>query len=135
MFAENTKLPQVSNFKEWSDLLMGQLCPGSRNKELRRYLKAVTDETWLLVNWLTHDRNASDTATSITIHACDTLIGHYLQISMRAETDNIERCPLCSSRNIRTHFDIAIEPDGEYFSTCGACTWSNHPEEVGTDFQ
>lgn len=126
-FAEDTKLPQASNFKEWSDLLMGELCPGGHNKELRQYLKAVSDRTWLLVNWLTHDRNANDTATSIAIHACDTLIGHYLQISMRAETDNVESCPLCSSRKIRSHFDIAVEPDGSYFSTCGTCGWSSHP--------
>ena len=119
--------PQDANFKAWSDLLVGQLYSGGGNKELRRYLKAVSKKTWQLVNWLTHDRDANQTASSIAIEACDTLVGHFVQILMRSETDSTERCPLCSSRNVRSHFDIMIEPDGAYFDTCGTCGWSSHP--------
>lgn len=122
--------PKEADFKAWSELLMGQLCPGERNKELRQYLKTVSEKTWQLVNWLTHDRDANQTASSIALHACDTLFGHYVQILMRAKSDNSETCPRCSSRDIRYHFDIHIEPDGEYYNTCGSCGWSNHPNEV-----
>jgi hypothetical protein len=119
--------PQDANFVGWAEVLLNQLCAGRKNKELRQYMKAASEKTWQLVNWLTHDRDANKTASSIAIHGCDMLVGHYIQILMRERTDSTEICPRCSSRNIRTHFDIAIEPDGAYFDTCGACDWSNHP--------
>ncbi len=119
--------PQDSNFVAWSDLLLNQLCAGSSNKELRQHLKCVAKEIWQLVNWLTHDRNANGTASTIAIQSCDTVVGHFLQMLMRERTGNTHECPLCKSRNVRTHFDISIEPDGDYYMTCGVCDWSNHP--------
>jgi hypothetical protein len=119
--------PQDANFTGWAGILMDHLCAGERNKELRQYMKATSEKTWQLVNWLTHDRNANKTASTIAIHGCDMVVGHYVQLLMRDRTDRTETCPRCSSRNIRTHFDVAIEPDGAYFDTCGACDWINHP--------
>jgi hypothetical protein len=119
---------QEANFKGWMELMINQLCPGEPNKELRQFLKTTTDKTWSLVNWLTHDRNANQTAASIALHACDMVFGHSIQILVRDRTDNIEQCPICSSRNIRSHYDVEIPPDGDYYSTCGECGWSNHPD-------
>ena len=116
-----------ANFVGWSGALMDHLCSGERNKTLRQYMKATSEKTWQLVNWLTHDRSANKTTASIAIHGCDTVVGHYAQLLMRGRTERTETCPRCSSRNIRTHFDIGIEPDGAYFDTCGACDWTNHP--------
>jgi hypothetical protein len=90
-------------------------------------MKVTTEKTWQLVNWLTHDRNANKTASSIARHGVDMLVGHYVQLLMRESVDKTDKCPLCSSRNIRTHFDIEIEPDGAYYATCGSCDWSSHP--------
>jgi len=125
--------PMDADFKAWVEILMNQLCLGEKNKELRHYLRGTSDKTWQLVNWLTHDRGANKTASLISIEACDTLVGHYAQLLMRERTDNIDKCPLCSSRNIRTHFDIRIEPDGAYYNTCGSCRWSSHPERAKDD--
>lgn len=119
--------PQDANFVGWTGCLMDELCGGRRNQELRHYLKNVAKETWQLVNWLTHDRSANKTASSIALHACDTVVGHFIQILERERTDHTEECPTCNSRNIRTHFDPAIQPDGDYYLTCGACGWSSHP--------
>jgi hypothetical protein len=119
--------PRDSDFKGWVGILMDHLCPGGKNKELRHYLKVTSENTWQLVNWLTHDRDASDTASLISIEGCDTLVGHYIQMLMRDQNDKNHTCPLCLSRNIRTHFDISIEPDGAYYDTCGSCDWSSHP--------
>lgn len=121
------KRPQDSNFIAWCDVLMNQLCGGNANKELRQHLKNIAKDTWQLVNWITHDRNANDTTSSIGIHSCDTVVGHFIQILMRERAGPADKCPLCSSRNVRTHFDISIEPDGDYYMTCGACEWNNHP--------
>jgi hypothetical protein len=123
----DVELPQNANVIDWSEVVLNQLCGGGSNKELRQYLKNTAKETWQLVNWLTHDRNANDTASSIAIHSCDTIVGHFVQLLERERTGNAEECPLCKSRNIRTHFDMSIEPDGDYYMTCGVCAWSNHP--------
>ncbi len=119
--------PRDADFRAWVEILMDQLSPGEKNKELRHYLKVTSEKTWQLVNWLTHDRDANKTASSISIAGCDTIVGHYVELLMREQNDKTDECPLCSSRNIRTHFDISIEPDGAYYNTCGSCDWSNHP--------
>lgn len=119
--------PQDANVKEWSNLLLDQICRGSSNQRLRKYLKNTASQTWELVNWLTHDRNADSTAASIAIHACDTMVGHFVQLLMRDRTDNTEECPVCKSRNVRTHYEPMIEPDGDYYMTCGECDWNTHP--------
>ena len=112
----------------WSSLLMDELCRGSHNKELRQYLKGIAKDTWQLVNWLTHDRSANKTASSIAIHGCDTIVGHFVQILERVGTDHTEQCPLCNSRKIRTHFDPSIQPDGDYYMTCAVCEWNSRPD-------
>lgn len=119
--------PQDANFIEWSRILADHLCPGEKNKELRGYLKAVSEKVWPLVNWLTHHRNATKTSASIALNACGTLIGNYAQLLNKEKNDKFENCPECSSRNLRTHYDINIEPDGAYYATCGTCGWSDHP--------
>jgi hypothetical protein len=119
--------PKDADFTAWSALLFDALCPGSSNKELRQHLKTTARETWQLVNWLTHDRDASSTACSIAAHACDTLVGHANQILERHRTDKTDHCPVCRSRQMRTHFDISIPPDGDYYVTCGSCHWSSRP--------
>lgn len=119
--------PQDSNFNGWTEVLMNQLCAGGSNKELRQHLKNTAKETWQLVNWLTHTRSANKTASSIAIHACQTVIGHFIQILERSRTDKTEECPVCKSHDVRTHYDASIEPDGDYYVSCGVCDWTNHP--------
>ncbi len=132
---DDLEKPQDANFIEWSDLLLNQLAPGSSNKPLRQYMKATNRETWQLVNWLTHHRNASAAAASIAIHACDTAVGHMIQLIERGEARQAEVCPLCKSRNIRQHYDPYIDPDGDYYHTCGSCGWTDHPEETGSSMR
>lgn len=124
---DDLEKPQDSNFNDWADVLMNQLCGGGSNKELRQHLKNTAKETWQLVNWLTHARGANEAASSIALHACQTTIGHFIQILEWNRTDKTDLCPVCKSRNIRTHFDIAIPPDGNYYTSCGVCDWTNHP--------
>lgn len=133
---------QASNFVGWTDVLMNHLCGGGSNKELRQHLKNIAKEAWQLVNWLTHARSANHTASSIAIHSCQTVIGHFIQVLERQKRDAAEHCPVCKSRNIRTHFDIAIPPDGRYYVSCGVCDWTDHPgyreesdENPATDVQ
>lgn len=121
--------PKDADFTAWSAFLFETLCPGGRNKELRQHLKNTARETWQLVSWLTHDRSANSTASSIAVHACDTLVAHTVQVLERHRTDTTDRCPRCNSRRVRTHFDMSIPPDGDYYETCGSCRWSGHPSQ------
>lgn len=134
-FEPEAASPQDANFIEWSNLLMDALCGGAHNQSLRQHLKHLARETWQLTNWLTHARNADKTASSIAIHSCTTVVGHFVQILERQQTKATEQCPLCKSRNIRTHFDPEIGEDGDYYLSCGVCEWNDHPvdsEEFST---
>jgi hypothetical protein len=120
--------PKDADFVHWIEIIYGKLCGGGKNKELRSYLTTTAQKTWQLVNWLTHDRDANECAASISTEAVGVLVGHSIQLFMREKTDNVQTCPLCQSRDIRSHYDPGIEPDGDYFSTCGQCNWSTHPK-------
>ena len=125
-----TSIPEASNFNGWCDLLLDSLCPGSGNKQLRKHLETIAKDTWQLVNWLTHDRIADRTSSSIAIHSCQTVIGHFIQILERDRTDRKSECPVCKSRNVRTHYDPMIQPDGDYYMTCGVCDWNSRPMDT-----
>ncbi len=125
-----TQRPQDSNFTDWAALITNKLCAGKGNKKLRKHLRKSAQDTWQLVSWLTHDRDANWTAASIAVHACDTVVGHFVQILERHRTDRTDHCPACQSRHLRTHFDLSIHPDGDYYLTCGSCGWSSHPEQT-----
>lgn len=120
--------PQGNNFLAWYDLVMDTLCRGDSNKKLRQYLKHTAKDTWQLVGWLVHDRDANKTAASIANHACATVVGHSLQLLERNTRDFTEVCPICKSRGIRSHFDPFLGEDGDYYYTCGSCRWSSHDE-------
>lgn len=119
--------PKDSDFINWTELLFDRMCHGSSQKELRRHLKSTAKSAWQLVGWLTHHRGARRSAATIAIEACHHVIGNAITVLERSKVDASERCPLCQSRNIRTHFDLAIGDDGEYYLSCAECSWTNHP--------
>jgi len=125
--------PEDADVVGWNKLLVGHLCPGKKNDELRGYLKATTEKAWPLVNWLTHHRNANKTAALIAVDAVDVIVKHYVRLMARERADRTDQCPRCASRNVRTFFDIAIEPDGAYFEACAVCDWDSHPGYADED--
>jgi hypothetical protein len=119
--------PKDADVVGWNNLFAAKLCPGDKNEEVRRYLKATVEKVWPLVNWLTHHRNANMTAALIAKDAVGVIIAHYVHLLSRERADRAEQCPRCASRNLRTYYDVAIEPDGAYFESCGECDWDSHP--------
>jgi len=119
--------PKDADVVGWNNLFASTLCPGEKNDELRRYLKSTVEKLWPLVNWLTHHRNANKTAALIAKDAVDATVMHYTHLLSRERADHTDQCPRCASRNLRSHFDIEIEPDGDYFVSCGECGWDSHP--------
>jgi hypothetical protein len=118
--------PKAGDFIGWYNVLIDHLCGGGSNKELRQYLKGTARDTWQLVGWLVHDRDADKTAASIGIYGTDTIVGHSIQILERNKRGVTESCPTCKSKDIRSHYDPALGTGGEYYLTCGACRWSSH---------
>ena len=125
--------PQESNFIAWSSIVADNLCPGASNKELRQYLKGSAKDTWQLVNWITHHRNANETACSIALHGCGNVVGHFIQILERSKRENTKHCPLCDSRDVRSHFDPFLGESGEYYMSCGVCEWTDHIDNHGNE--
>lgn len=121
------EFPKDADVPGWNEVLINHFCPGEPNKVLRQYLKATANRTWQLVNWLTHDRDANKTGAIIAHEAVSIQIGHFIQLVIRDRVDLAEACPRCSSRDVRSYYDAAIEPDGAYYERCRACYWSNHP--------
>jgi hypothetical protein len=126
-FPEGFVAPKAADFKGWSTAIYDQLLPGSANQELRQYIKTQADKTWSLVSSITHDSKANDTATMIALDAVETCIDSATTLLMRDRLDKTEKCPTCSSRNVRTHYDTLLGEFGEYFESCGACDWTSHP--------
>ena len=125
--AEEDECPKDADVVGWNRVLISKLCPGSKNDELRSYMKAIVEKVWPLVNWLTHHRNATKTASLVALDGVDAIVNHYVRLLSREREDRIDQCPQCASRNIRTFYDIAIAPDGAYFESCGECEWDSHP--------
>jgi hypothetical protein len=119
--------PQDSNFIAWSALLIDYLCPGGSNQRVRQYMKASAESSWHLVNWLTHAQNVTKSAASVAAEACETLASQFIALLEGEPIERIEKCPVCGSRDLRSHFDIAIGPDGDYYMTYGSCGSTTHP--------
>jgi hypothetical protein len=79
------------------------------------------------VNWITHHRNANETAVRVALDGVDAIVRNYVRLFIRERADRTDKCPRCASRNVRSFFDIGIAPDGAYFETCGECGWDGHP--------
>jgi hypothetical protein len=121
------EFPKDADVVGWTVLLFDRLCSGGWQKELRRHLKSTAKSAWQLVGWLTHHRDANRAAAIVAIDACHHVLGNSIMILERSKVDAVVRCHVCGSRRIRTHFDIAIGDDGDYYLSCAACGWSDHP--------
>ena len=123
----NVDTPQAANFFAWSELLLNALCTGEQNKTLRQYLKSHSDKTWQLVNWLTHSKSADKVASRIALNATANEMAHFAYLERR-EADDAPgaQCPICSSRNIRSHYSDR----GGFYETCATCGWNSHPHQA-----
>lgn len=125
---EGVEAPKKANFKEWVTELSASLIPGASSKPVRKNVRETAIQGWDLANWLTHARNADEMSALIAMQSLDMMVGNFLFCLFRYEAEEAESCPICSSRNIRSHFDINLGEDGEYFSSCGVCGWDDRPD-------
>jgi hypothetical protein len=127
---EDLDQPKKGDFKATTAAVFASLLPGRKNQALRKFLTSSAEDAWELVNWLTHDRNATKAPSLIAAQAVDALVGHSLFAFKGDMPQSIDECPICSSRRIRQHYDINIGEDGAYFFSCASCSWTDHPEHA-----
>lgn len=69
-------------------------------------------------------RSTNETAALIAADPVDVIVKRYVRLLSREREDRTDQCPCCMSRNVRTYFDIAIEPDGAYFEACSTASFA-----------
>jgi hypothetical protein len=107
--------PKAADFKGWTELLADYLAPGSSASRLRSYLKKVSAETWDLVNWLTHAKNAVRLDAEMALKAVEHTLGFFTAARMRFDRD-VRRCEQCGSYDVRA-------------GRCAHCGWIDESYE------
>lgn len=113
-----TDPPKGSDFRGWAELLANTLASGESSARLRSYLKGLAGETWQLVNWLTHAKNAIRADAEIGLKAVEHLLGVFTAAKLRTGR-TLNRCQDCGSYEM-------------FSGACRQCGWvdrSYEPDE------
>jgi len=112
-------IPQAANVAKWSALVAGHIAAGSRNERIRGYLKALSKETWDLVNWLTHTGSATKIDGTMAIDATHSVLEAFGAALIRHERKMPERCGRCSSLRLQLVYMPELDHDTAICQTCG----------------
>jgi predicted RNA-binding Zn-ribbon protein involved in translation (DUF1610 family) len=128
MVSEGQPQPQQGNFLDWAEIVANAVARGSSAERVRHYLKGIADETWQLVSWLTHARNATHADGRLSIDATQNVLAAFGAAVMRYETGAPDRCPRCSSYRMTIDFrsDIMAE-----IPLCESCGWTGPEHREG----
>ena len=125
---EGVEPPKAADVINWTAHLSEWVAPGEKAKDVRAYLKHLGATTWQLVNWLTHASNARLDDAELVVSATGHLLRTFSEVIMRREAKAPERCPQCSSYQIRSFYVAELESDPPYVLVCAACNWEGRPE-------
>ncbi len=120
---DGSPLPKRGDFVHWADLLAEHAAPSSHAKDLRKYLKDGTSNTWQLVNWLTHASNSIRHDAELVVAATIHLLEAFTGLLARHQSGNPGRCPNCSSYQLESFYVPEVEEDPPYLLVCMACHW------------
>jgi hypothetical protein len=129
MVREGEETPQRDNFLAWKELIANAIAGGKSAERVRQYLKAVSEETWKLVGWLTHAKNATWGDARLAVDATRNVLHSFGAAVLRYETGAPDRCPECASYRVTIDYrsDIGIE-----VPLCEECGWTLLPS-IGDD--
>ncbi len=120
---EGAPLPKRGDFVHWAELIAEYTAAGPRAKDLRKYLRDGANNTWQLVNWLTHTSSAIRHDAEIVVSATIHLLEAFTGVFARHQSKNPGRCPKCSSYQLESFFIPESEQDPPYMLVCMACHW------------
>lgn len=123
-----TERPKAADFVGWSVLIAQHFALGARNEHVRSYLKAISKETWQLVNWLTHTSKASLHEAHLALDATSNLLGMMSLVVMHGEAGSPDACPICGSYRIVAVYEPDLDREPPYVSLCESCGWNDHEE-------
>lgn len=121
--------PKRGDFVHWSGLLVDFAAPGAKGKDLRSHLKQVSTSAWQLVNWLTHTTSAVRHDAELAVDATSHVLESLARTLMRREADAPDRCPRCSSFQVRSFYQPEDDGQPEYILVCTACDWQSRLAE------
>jgi hypothetical protein len=124
MVQEGQEPPQRGNFLAWSEIIANAVAHGGSAERVRQYLKTVAEQTWQLVSWLTHARNATSADGHLAVAATHHALAAFGVAVIRHERGAPERCPRCSS--YRLTIDYRSDLNAEVM-LCEACGWTDSP--------
>ncbi|MBB3148077.1 hypothetical protein FHS21_004518 [Phyllobacterium trifolii] len=89
-----------ADFRAWTEIICDTIRSGSGQKDRRRLIKSLLNESWTFTNWLTHSKSA----TWHDAEAALSTVGHALSLSIslviRHNRSVPDVCPSCGSRNL-----------------------------------
>ena len=127
MVPDGTEPPRRADFVNWSELVANSVAHGARAARLRAYLKSIATPTWELVNWLTHEKNATRTDGMACLDATGHLLAMFSTAILRLERGETDRCPQCGSYQLTKHYDSGRDVEFPY---CKVCEWEGPPEHA-----
>jgi len=120
---EGTEAPKGGDFVHWTALIADWAAPGPHSKDVRTHLKRLAESTWPLVNWLTHASSAARFDAELIVSATNQVLTSFTAALVRHESGQPDRCPKCSSYQVRIFYVPELEQDPPYIVACSACGW------------
>jgi hypothetical protein len=117
--------PKMGDFVHWAELIANHVAPGDRNQRVRGYLKALSQSTWELVQWLTHTSSASRFDGVVAVDATQNVISAFGLALIRKESSAPERCPACGSYQLIA--DVRTDDGIVNVTVCKRCGWESEP--------
>lgn len=124
------ELPQASNVKEWLRIYAESLAVDRP----RSYIKALSEKTWDLTNWLQHYSGATEWDAQMVLDATGHLLNTFALLQVRRVHESPLQCPACDSRKLREDSSDLIERDSHFgneeWLVCSTCGWESDHEYV-----
>lgn len=125
LLAEIMTEAKRGDVKAQLETIYGALASGNSMRKIRAHLKSSVGDTWELVGWLTHHKNAVKQDAEYVIEATQQLILNTMRIINRAEKPVQKRCPQCKSYRVIADFrkELMDKTEHPYVELCEACGW------------
>ena len=104
---------------------MDAIAEGPRNARVRTYLKSAAKTAWELVQWLTHDSEASRYDAELALDATQGVISALGMAIVRHEKGSPHRCPSCGSYKLFSDYRPETNDESPYVTVCTVCAWED----------
>lgn len=115
--------PKRGDFVHWAEFIADAVASGPAAARIRAYLRSTAKTTWELVQWLTHEQDATRLDAMIAVDATQNVLGQFGMAVVRFERGAPARCPQCSSYRLAGEYKPEAGTESAYVTFCEACGW------------